>query len=192
MALPWSLEGSERVADCRIFGLHKKTYKSPSTDTRRDFFVLHGADWVNVIAVTARDEIVFVEQFRPAIGGTSLETPGGILEPGDVSPAETAKRELMEETGYGAQAFIHLHSVRPNPAILNNACHIYVALGALPQCPPMLEEGEDITVRLIPASAVPSLIGSGDIQHAIVIAAFYSFERWRAGNWKLPPPMARA
>jgi ADP-ribose pyrophosphatase len=192
MPLPWALEGSERLMDCKVFGLHRKVFRSPRTGKPHDFFVLQGVDWVNTIAITSRDEIVFVEQFRQATGEPSIEIPGGMVDPIDRQPADAARRELLEETGYDAQAFLHLLTVRPNPAILNNCCHTYLALGATAQRPPKQDEGEDLTVRLIPAGSVPRLIAGGEIHHALVIAAFYAFERWRSGNWSLPLPAGRA
>jgi len=46
-------------------------------------------------------QVVFVEQFRPAVGETFLELPAGIVEEGE-SFAEAGVRELAEETGYRA------------------------------------------------------------------------------------------
>jgi ADP-ribose pyrophosphatase len=61
---------------------------------------------VMIIALTAEDRILFVEQYRPAIACMTIEMPAGLV--GDVagksseSAVDAAYRELTEETGYRA------------------------------------------------------------------------------------------
>lgn len=58
------------------------------------------ASAVFIIArIVPDDEILFVRQFRPPTGRLMLEFPAGLIDPGE-TPAETAVRELYEETGY--------------------------------------------------------------------------------------------
>jgi hypothetical protein len=70
-------------------------------------------------------------------------------------------------------------SVTPNPAILNNRCSTFVALGARTAGPQQLESSEDIRVKVVNLEEIPALIASGRITHALVIAAFYLFEQHR-------------
>jgi ADP-ribose pyrophosphatase len=57
------------------------------------------ADYVNILAVGEDGRIPLVRQFRPGVQRATLELPGGLLDSGG-TPAQTAARELMEETGY--------------------------------------------------------------------------------------------
>lgn len=52
----------------------------------------------DAVALLVQDKhgVLFVRQFRPAVGGTTLEIPAGLIEPGE-NPEETALRELAEE-----------------------------------------------------------------------------------------------
>ncbi len=45
------------------------------------------------------NRVVLTRQFRPPAGRYVLEFPAGLIEPGE-SAEETAKRELLEETGF--------------------------------------------------------------------------------------------
>jgi hypothetical protein len=67
--------------------------------------------------------------------------------------------------------------VDPNPAFLNNRCDTFLALNARRVGEPQFDGAEDIAVEEVPITDIPHLIQSGQITHAIVIAAFYHYER---------------
>ena len=52
-----------------------------------------------VIVAVTDGELLFVEQYRPAIRETQYELPAGVVEPGE-SFIEAAARELQEEVGF--------------------------------------------------------------------------------------------
>ncbi len=83
---------------------------------------------MNVIALTDREDVVLIRQYRHGIGEVTLEIPGGLMDADE--PLAAAKRELLEETGYRAEEWIDLGYVHPNPAIQNNRCYTFLALGA--------------------------------------------------------------
>lgn len=115
-----------------------------------------------------------VRQYRHGIGDFTLEIPGGMIDPEDPDPAEAARREMIEETGYDADRVVSLGVVNPNPAIQPNFCYSFFAPGAyavaLPH--PNPDGAEETEVRLIPLVEIKQLIASGQISHALVIAAF--------------------
>lgn len=65
-----------------------------------EYYVLEYPDWVNTIAITKEGKFVFVRQYRYALGKTVNELCAGVIEKGE-EPMAAAKRELMEETGFG-------------------------------------------------------------------------------------------
>jgi 8-oxo-dGTP pyrophosphatase MutT (NUDIX family) len=64
-----------------------------------DFYRLDFSTWVNIVAVTKKQEIVFIQQYRFGSGQIEVEIPGGAVEPGE-DPLGAGIRELLEETGY--------------------------------------------------------------------------------------------
>jgi len=70
--------------------------------------------------------IVLVRQFRYAARKALWELVAGSLEPGE-TPAQAARRELLEETGYRAESFKLLFSVYPSPGFLNERMHMVEA-----------------------------------------------------------------
>lgn len=172
MIRPWEVLERSVEADFRIFTAEKQVAVSPRTGRQHQVVVLHSPDWVNVIALTERDEVVLVEQYRHGIAQVTLEIPGGMIDPGE-SPAVAGVRELREETGYEGGEPILLGTVTPNPAFLSNVCHTILVRDARPVAEAQLDPGEDIAVRLVPRRDIPTLVRDGEITHALVVAAFH-------------------
>ena len=176
----WDTLASRLLGDYRIFRLWEQTRRSPRTGLDRPFYVLESEDWANIIPVTAEGQVVFVRQFRHGTQEVTLEIPGGIVDAGDGSPAVAARREMIEESGYDSLTIIPLGSVAPNPALLTNRCHTFLALDAEQAAEPNPGHFEDTVVELAPLVDVPELIRGGRISHALVIAAFHLYELHRA------------
>lgn len=81
---------------------------------------------VAVIAVTKEGKLVLVEQYRKALERSIIEIPAGKLEPGE-EPIVTARRELEEETGYGAQSLTYLQAFATSPGFADEIIHLFVA-----------------------------------------------------------------
>ena len=173
MIKPWKHLESRTLADTRIFRLDAHRRRSEETGREAEYYVLESGDWVNVVAVTVDDRIVLVEQYRHGVQRSTLEIPGGMVDPGDASPEEAARRELLEETGFEAERWRLIGVVDPNPATHSNRCHTYLATGATRVQAPRPDEHEEIEVVLEPVERVPELLREGRITHALVIAAFH-------------------
>ena len=77
-----------------------------------------------IIPFVDHDEILMVKQFRYALGRATLEIPAGKVDPGE-SPEACAGRELLEETGYEAQALKLIYTYAPAIGYSNELIHIY-------------------------------------------------------------------
>jgi len=172
MIKPWQCIGSKTGPSFRVFSIRTDTTISPRTGKGHDFYIIESGDWVNVIPLTADHQVVMVKQYRHGSGEVTLEIPGGLVDPGD-TPEKAASRELSEETGYEAEGWVKIGVVNPNPAIFNNRCYTFVAQNAKKVREPMPDQTEDIEVVLLPVARIPELIQEGEIDHAMVITAFY-------------------
>jgi len=167
---PWLLQRSELVHDAGIFRLSTDHYQYLGEPTH-PYYVLEAPDWVNIVAITPSDQLVLVRQYRHGIRGSSLEIPGGMVDPGDSGPGAAAVRELREETGYQGHVALPLLVVTSNPAILTNRTHSFVTLDAIPFSAPDPDEHEDVEVVLESLDRVPELIARGEIHHSLSVAA---------------------
>ena len=169
------VRGGERVlASTRVLELRSVRYRHPHRGEERDYIVAHAPDWVNIVAATPGGGLVLVRQFRFGTGALSLEVPGGVMEQGE-DPIAAAVRELSEETGYGGPARL-LGSVHPNPAIMDNRCHIVLVEGAAPVGPVRWDDDEEIEVLVAPVADALAWARSGAITHSLTIAALMLYE----------------
>jgi 8-oxo-dGTP pyrophosphatase MutT (NUDIX family) len=175
---PWPRLASRLRLALPVFDLFEHRVRSPRTGGEHDFYTIASRDWVNVIAVTPDERVVFVQQYRHGVDRVTLETPGGIIDDDDASPIVAGARELAEESGYQAERFETIGAFEPNSALFDNRCHVVVALGAQPTGTRAFDDGEDLETVLLPLGKVRQRIRSGEIGHAMVVSSFYHFDAW--------------
>ena len=107
-----------------------------------------------IVAVTAEQNILLVEQYRIPVHARTIELPAGIIgdEPGSTNEtnAEAARRELLEETGYATE---HIEAVMTGPScsgITSERVTLFRASGLLRSGKGGGVTHEDITVHEVP------------------------------------------
>lgn len=179
---PWESKGSKTELENRIFKIKTEKFVSPKTGKEHDFFRLEAGGWINIIPVTEDGRVILVRQFRHGTKEMTLEIPGGMIDPGE-TPEQAAARELAEETGYHSDSLKLIGQVRPNPAIQDNWCYTFLARPVrlidghdpLKQPEHRPDETEHIELIIADLSEIPEIIASKQIDHALVLAAFYHY-----------------
>lgn len=168
----WDVIKSEIMYRCRIFSVRRDQSRSARSGTH-DFHVLEIGDFVNVVPLTRDDRVVMVRQFRHGIRDVTLEVPAGLVDATDAAPADAALRELREETGYASHRIAPLGVVHPNPAIMNNRCHVFVAYDVEAVGAPQWDTTEELAVELVHLDDVPGLIRRGVVSNALTVVTFH-------------------
>jgi len=145
-------------------------------ETAREYIVHPGA--AVVLALTDAGELVFERQFRYPLRRVFLELPAGKMDAGE-APEQTARRELLEETGYTARAWTHLGVMHPAIGYSDERIEIFFAQGLEQGTGQQLDAGEFLEVLTLPPAVVREKVRAGEISDAKTLAALYLAELQR-------------
>jgi ADP-ribose pyrophosphatase len=112
----------------KILNLRVDEIDAPDGKRTRIVEVVEHAGGVGIIAMPTPATIVLVRQRRHAVDADLWEIPAGMIEQGE-PPHETAKRELIEETGYRAKRWRSLWSIFTTPGFCEERIYFFVAEG---------------------------------------------------------------
>ncbi len=136
-----------------------------------DLVVTEYGEWVNIVAITKDDQVVFVRQYRHGYGDFAVEVPGGSVRDGE-PPVEAILRELKEETGYASdEQPVQLGRFATNPALANNWISTFLLRNVYKASEQQLDDTEDIEVLLVPFAEVAHRILQGEITQSFTVAA---------------------
>ncbi len=117
---------------------------------------------VCVLPLTEQGEIIFVNQFRYALGKVTLEVPAGKLEKGE-DPLVAAMRELSEETGLDAKNVVAMGELYTTPALIDEIIYMYIATD-LYQGEKHPDEDEFVDTVKIPLEKAVEMVMNGEIR----------------------------
>jgi ADP-ribose pyrophosphatase len=133
-----------------------------------------------ILPLLPDDRIVFIRNFRLALGRELLELPAGTIDPPE--PAErTAARELEEETGYRAGRLEPLAAFYTMPGLCDELMHAFVA-SELVAGAPRTEANERIRVEILTRSTALDAARRGDIRDGKSLVTLLLFEQSRAAG----------
>ena len=163
---------SKRMFDGRMVRVRVDTLQMDSgVVTHRDVVEHPGA--AVVVPLDAQGRILMVRQYRHAVRETLLELPAGVIDPGE-DPADTALRELREETGFAARSLTPLQTFYASPGFTDERLHCYLAKDLEPS-PLTGDPDEDIEVVPIPVEDLAPRTAVGGITDGKTLAGLFLF-----------------
>jgi 8-oxo-dGDP phosphatase len=161
---------SETVYVGRILALRVDHVRMPGGDTATREVVEHfGA--VAIAAIDGDRNIAMVYQYRHPLRRRLWELPAGLLDTQGENPAETAARELKEETGLAADNWRVLIEVASSPGFSDESVRTYLATGLSDVGRPEGKDEEaDLTLHWFSLDQAVQMVMSGEIVNATAAA----------------------
>ncbi len=153
---------------------------SNGVEATREYVRHQGA--VVVIPLLDSGKMIFERQYRYPLGKVFLEFPAGKIDPGEAIDA-TARRELLEETGFNANEWRHVGVMHPCVGYSDERIEIFFARG-LVQCGEQnLDHGELLDVLELTLEEAVSAVREGEITDGKTIAALFWAEKIMHSGW---------
>ena len=120
--------------------------------------------------------VLLERQYRYPHGREFIELPAGKLEPGEPH-LETARRELLEETGYTAEEWTRLAVIHTTIAYTDEAIELFVARN-LKQSTPKLDDGEFIELLVVSFDEALAMVRDSRITDSKSVAGLLWYDKW--------------
>ena len=125
-------------------------------------------------------KFIFIRQYRHSVKEELLEIPGGAVEK-DEDPVETARREMLEETGYVMRNLIHVGAFYPTVGASNELCHLFYG-----QCGEymgqQLEALEKVEVLELGCDEVEKAITDGKLMHSMALVSWLKYKMMKVSR----------
>lgn len=170
---------AKKVFHGNIFHIYQWEQELFDTTTKT-FEVARKQDGVSVIA-SHQNKIIVLKQKQPN-KGWYYSVPGGYMDIPGERPVDTAKRELLEETGMKPQT-IKLWQDYTNASRMVSHHYIYIAKQCWPIAAQALDGGEIIKIEFLKWSEILSLVSRKNFHNRDIALEFYKAQAIKAyGN----------
>ena len=149
-------------------------------ESTREYVRHQGA--VVIIPLLDNGKMIFERQFRYPLGRVFLEFPAGKIDPGEVIET-TARRELLEETGFVAREWRHVGVMHPCVGYSDERLEIFFARGLVRQGEQNLDHGELLDTLELTLEEAVSSVRTGEITDGKTVAALFWAEKIVQSGW---------
>jgi len=136
---------------------------------RTDFELVRHPGAAAIVPVTPRDEVLLLRHYRHATGGWLTEIPAGKLAPGE-DPADCARRECGEETGFQPRELVSLGWIWTTPGFSDERIWLFLGRG-LERVESTLEDDEVLRVEPVPLERAVEMARGGELRDAKSVCA---------------------
>jgi 8-oxo-dGTP pyrophosphatase MutT (NUDIX family) len=158
--LPWKVLASEYLSREFWHTVRVDRVELPTGAVIPQYWINEFVPWVNVVALTPDEQVLLIRQYRHGLGQVHYELPAGTTDPGETSLEGAARRELLEETGYGGGRWSLLMTLSANPALQNNLTHTFLAEDVVPMAAADPGAAEDLRLHPVKLADLEAMLMS--------------------------------
>ncbi|MFC4261769.1 NUDIX hydrolase [Ferruginibacter yonginensis] len=173
----YKIISSTYISEHPYFTARKDAYETPTGKVVDPYYVVEMPDSAAAVAITHDQQIILIEQYRHPIQQTTLELPGGFID-GAEAPIKAIARELLEETGHQFSQIYSLGTTYANPGVLNNATHLFLAIGGVKVAQQQLDANEEINITYHTVATVKNMLQTHTLiqsMHEVALRRAFDF-----------------
>lgn len=170
----WETIESEYLFKRPWLTARKDKVRLPDGRINPEFYVLEYPDWVNVTAINEDGDFVMISQYRHGLKGVFTELVAGVIDDGE-DPLQAAKRELLEEAGYGGGEWELLTILCQNPSTTTNYTYCFLAKGVKKISGQKLDPMEDIAVKIVTKQELIEMLIKDEMKQALMAAPLWKY-----------------
>jgi 8-oxo-dGTP pyrophosphatase MutT (NUDIX family) len=171
----WLVLESQMVIETPYLRLRRDSIELPDGQRIHDYYVRESGGFAVIFAQRTDGRVVLVRQYKHGIGESVLELPAGAIEAGE-DPADCARRELEEETGYvGSPPEPELvASFITDPTNSNSRFHLFFVREAEARVAPRPDPTEQIELVFATLDELREYLRDGTIEVNSHVASIYT------------------
>lgn len=187
--LMWEEISTEHIVQDEWIDFRRSSFRFPDGKIFEPYYTYSRRNYVIIVPSDEEGNYLLVRQFRQGIRKVTVEFPAGGIERKDgkeyggeddlntEDALAAARRELLEETGYTSDEFVHLLTIPANATIADNYAHLFLAKNCRKVAGQSLDEMEFLNVEKYTADEIEKMIENGEFLQAMHVTAWLMAQR---------------
>lgn len=187
--LEWKEISREHIVQDEWIDFRRSSFRFPDGKIFEPYYTYSRRNYVIIVPSDEEGNYLLVRQFRQGIRKVTVEFPAGGIERKDgkeyggeddlntEDALAAARRELLEETGYTSDEFVHLLTIPANATIADNYAHLFLAKNCRKVAGQSLDEMEFLNVEKYTADEIEKMIDNGEFLQAMHVTAWLMARR---------------
>lgn len=161
--LPWIVLSQQEVFSAPPWmSVYLQEVHLPDGKVVRDFHWIDMPDYSVIFAKIPDGRVIMERQYKHGPGEVILTLPAGVIEPGE-TPLSSARRELLEETGYVADDWRAMGSFVSNANYGCGRAHFFIAESATKIAEPNSNDLEVMEILTLSPDVVLNAVAAGAV-----------------------------
>ncbi|MBI5754390.1 NUDIX hydrolase [Candidatus Peregrinibacteria bacterium] len=184
--MTWKVLKSEEILKNKFFSVQKDTCEKSNGDIVKDYYTVHRPHVAIIAAFTPDMQLVMIHQYRHPVKSLDYELPAGFIEPYETDIAQTAKRELLEETGYECESLEKIQETFSSAGFMSNHVNFFIGFNAKKIAGQKLDKNEELKPYLFSWTEALKLLETEKVKDLGSVAGILLAKKYLEKHGNLP------